>query len=272
MPAPFRTESAGRIRRRRRCPQWPRRRRRPSSPFERRYRRVGELRERIGEVADRAQSCGCIGRLRVWRHTWPGRRAGGAGRRCRSTPAVATVKPMLGRTVDGNAVDHDRCAECLEDSMRRRLRFFDGSLDEHREFVTTKPGDGALFAQRSGEPPGDPDKQLVAGRMAQGVVDRFEVVQVEAQHRDRCGVVMSTGDGLFQSVEEVSADWADRSGCPETLPARLRTTGSWFSTSTTNCRASTAATRIPSAASIGPCSIRPTARPNPTAAASSSGR
>ena len=118
--------------------------------------------------------------------------------------AVATVNPMLGRTAYGNAVDHDRGAECLENSMRRRLRLFDGTFDEHREFVTTKACNDARFAQRSGEPPGDPDKKLVAGRMAQGVVDRFEVVEIEAQHRNRCGVVTSTGDGLFQSMEEVS--------------------------------------------------------------------
>ena len=102
-----------------------------------------------------------------------------------SDVAEATVNPMLGRHRYGNAVDHDRGAECLENSMRRRLRLFDGTLDEHREFVATKACNSALFAQRSGEPLGDPDKELVAGGMAQGVVDRLEVIQVEAQQRNR---------------------------------------------------------------------------------------
>ncbi len=87
--------------------------------------------------------------------------------------------------------------------MRRRLRLLDGTFAEHGEFVATQPGDGALVVQRCGDPPGNTDQQFVAGRVAQGVVDRFEVVQVQTQHGEGRDVVMSTGDGLLQSVEEV---------------------------------------------------------------------
>ena len=85
--------------------------------------------------------------------------------------------------------------------MRRRLRFLDGTFDENREFVTTKPCHGARFRQRIGEPAGDPDEQLVAGRMTQRVVDGLEVVEVETHHRDRD--ISAMGDGLFHSIEEV---------------------------------------------------------------------
>ena len=87
-----------------------------------------------------------------------------------------------------------------------------------------------------------------------------------------CGVAIVDGPRLVPIDAGIEPDWPDRSGCHEKLPAPLQTTSVWFSTSITNCRASTAATRIPSAASSGPCCIRPTARPNPTAAASSSGK
>jgi len=46
---------------------------------------------------------------------------------------------------DGNAVDHDRGAERLENIVCRRLGFFDGTLEQYREFVTPDAGDEAVF-------------------------------------------------------------------------------------------------------------------------------
>lgn len=88
--------------------------------------------------------------------------------------------PDAGTYRDRNAVDDDRRVECAEYPMRRRLCFLDGAFDEHRELVPTQPGDGRRFVQRGGQQAVDPNEKLVAGRMAQGVVDLLEVVQVEA--------------------------------------------------------------------------------------------
>jgi hypothetical protein len=56
---------------------------------------------------------------------------------------------------------------------------------EHCEFVAAHARDRILFAQRSLQPRGDRLEQLVAGRMAQRVVDDFEAIEVEKHHRQR---------------------------------------------------------------------------------------
>lgn len=155
--------------------------------------------------------------------------------------------------------------------MRGRLGFVDGGLDDGRELVAAEPGDGAAVAQRRGEPLGHPDQQLVAGGMAQGVVDRLEVVEVQAQHGDGRAVGMPARDGLFQPMHEQrpvgQAGQVVAEASRATSDSRF-----WLSTRTTNCRASTAATRIPNAASMGSWMALPAACPHPTAAARISGR
>lgn len=89
--------------------------------------------------------------------------------------------------------------------MGCRVRFFDGTFDEDREFVATDARRRASFSQCSGESSGDPDEQLVACRVSQRIVDRLEVVKIETQHRNRCVVPAPAIHGLFQSMAEVSS-------------------------------------------------------------------
>ena len=57
------------------------------------------------------------------------------------------------------------------------------ALDEHDELVAAEPADRVALAQDAGEPGGDAAQQLVAGGVAEGVVDVLEAVEVDEQRR-----------------------------------------------------------------------------------------
>ena len=58
-------------------------------------------------------------------------------------------------------------------------------LDQHGELVTAEPGHGVAGADAVPDPVGDVAQKTVAGGVPEAVVDQFEVVEVEQQHRDR---------------------------------------------------------------------------------------
>ena len=64
--------------------------------------------------------------------------------------AVASVKPML---PPGDAVDHDRGGERLEDPIRDHDGVLDRPLDQQRKLVAAESGDGVSAAHHS--PTGD---------------------------------------------------------------------------------------------------------------------
>lgn len=107
--------------------------------------------------------------------------------------------------------------------------------------------------------------------MTEGVVDRFEVVKVEAQHRYGGDVAVLPGDGLFQAIEEVRPVGQARQTVAERFAGDLGQQALVLHQHDELTREHRA-TRIPSAMSSGPCAIKPSARPNPTAAATTSGR
>ena len=57
-------------------------------------------------------------------------------------------------------------------------------LAEDRELVAAEAGHGLVPAQRVAQAVGDGDDQLVAGRVAEAVVDDLEAVQVEEEDGD----------------------------------------------------------------------------------------
>ena len=99
--------------------------------------------------------------------------------------------PMLARTSTSLAVDRERRARAPPISARPpRSDAFDVRrvLEQDRELVAAQPGGQC----RSGagadcEPLGDRDQQRVAGGVAEAVVDRLEVVEVEEQDDRRRG-------------------------------------------------------------------------------------
>ena len=79
------------------------------------------------------------------------------------------------------------------DSASRR----GGVLDEDGELVAAEAGHGvARRARRSRSRSATCDQQLVAGAVAEAVVDLLEAVEVEEQHRDRA----SAARGAAQRV------------------------------------------------------------------------
>ena len=57
-------------------------------------------------------------------------------------------------------------------------------LEQDRELVTPEAADGVAAARAFAQPLGDPEQHLVAGLVAEGVVDVLEVVEVEHQDGD----------------------------------------------------------------------------------------
>jgi hypothetical protein len=68
------------------------------------------------------------------------------------------------------------------------LQRIGGGLEQHGELVAAEPGDGVAGAGRAGDPLRDAHEQLVTGGVAEAVVDRLEVVQVEEDDGDGAAV------------------------------------------------------------------------------------
>ena len=110
--------------------------------------------------------------------------------------------------VDRNAVGphHHRGRERVHDPARhargRHLRV--AVLDHHRELVAAEPRDEILGPQAGAQPQRDRDQQLVAGGMAEAVVDRLEVVEVDEQDRD---LAAAGRDRLLDLLGEQRRGW-----------------------------------------------------------------
>ena len=72
-------------------------------------------------------------------------------------------------------------------------------LDEHRELVAAQARGRVAAAQGGADATGDGHQQLVAGVVAQRVVDRLEVVEVHEQH---CHALAALGQGMRQAIAE----------------------------------------------------------------------
>ena len=75
-----------------------------------------------------------------------------------------------------------------------------GRIDD--ELVAAEPRDGVGFAHRRGEPLRDRLQQLVAGVVAQRVVDALEMVEVEEEARDVRAVALRLREDLLQPLVE----------------------------------------------------------------------
>jgi hypothetical protein len=96
--------------------------------------------------------------------------------------AVLTVIPTAYKVV---AVDRDWFLGCGDDALRGRV--CGGAVDvvaEDDEFVAAEPGDDVADARGVGEASGDGVQHPVAGFVSGGVVDGFEVVEVDEEQRE----------------------------------------------------------------------------------------
>jgi hypothetical protein len=79
---------------------------------------------------------------------------------------------------------------------RKITSSFDWSLQDQHELVAADAADGVALAQHRAQPLAHALQQLVAGRVAERVVDELEVVEVHEHHGDvRAASAASTPPG-----------------------------------------------------------------------------
>ena len=100
------------------------------------------------------------------------------------------------------------------DRLRDRLQYFSrhqrggGAVrfgQQHNEFVTALTCHRIVFTQASGEPQRGFAQQCVAGMVAERIVDIFEAVQIDKQHRQRFAFAVRGGQHLLQPVVQQGA-------------------------------------------------------------------
>ena len=69
------------------------------------------------------------------------------------------------------------------------------------ELVAAEPRDGVVATDRGGEPSAHRDEQLVAGVVAEAVVDDLEAVEVEEEHRHHGPAVTEAGEGGVEPLD-----------------------------------------------------------------------
>ena len=81
------------------------------------------------------------------------------------------------------AIELERSTQALEQALGDALRGRQAGdvLDEDGELVAAQPSGGVTGAQDRPDPLGDADQQLIAGPVAEGVVDDLEVVEIDEQ-------------------------------------------------------------------------------------------
>ncbi|MNT28432.1 hypothetical protein D3C72_1641190 [compost metagenome] len=73
------------------------------------------------------------------------------------------------------------------------------------EFVAAKAGHGVGFAHAAHQAGGDLGQELVAHVVAQGVVEVFEVIEVDEQQGAEVLGALAGGDGALQAVQQQAA-------------------------------------------------------------------
>ena len=94
-------------------------------------------------------------------------------------------------------------------------------LDQDCELVPAEAGDGVRGAHALVEALGHLAQEVVAGRVAQGVVDRLEVVEIDEQDRHPPAVTPSASQGVAHAVLEQGAVWQLGQRVVEGLMAQL---------------------------------------------------
>ena len=95
--------------------------------------------------------------------------------------------PMLARDEVLDPVDREGLGEGGGDPVgdRDRLLLVGEAVDQDAELVAAEAGDDVAGAQVGAQARGDRAQQLVAGVVAEAVVDQLEVVEVEEEDPDR---------------------------------------------------------------------------------------
>jgi hypothetical protein len=111
-----------------------------------------------------------------------------------------------GADLQRGAADPEREPQLLQqlggDRLRGRAAVVRQILQQQHELVAAVPREQAHGANTVLQPARDRAQQLVAGRVAERVVDRLEVVQVEVEQRDRRAGAAGAGDRVLEALFE----------------------------------------------------------------------
>ena len=84
---------------------------------------------------------------------------------------------------DDVAFDVEGLAHARDDALRQSAAVLSFAFRrENGEFVAAHPRDKIVGSRGRAQARGDPDQQRIAGRMAHGVVDGLELVEIDEQH------------------------------------------------------------------------------------------
>ncbi len=78
-------------------------------------------------------------------------------------------------------------------------------VDEHGELIAREPADHRVLAQITRQPLAQDLQGSIAGRVAEGVVDLLEAVQVQVQQREGALIAPRAGNRLLQQMLELHA-------------------------------------------------------------------
>ena len=135
----------------------------------------------------------------------------------------ATEMPRLQRSAISLWPATQRHGERLEDPLGgvgRLLAVLD-VLEQHRELVAAEARGGVGAADALVEPARDLDQHLVAGRVAEAVVDRLEVVEVEEDHGEPALLAPAARDRVAYALGEQRAVGESRDAVVERLVGEL---------------------------------------------------
>ena len=115
--------------------------------------------------------------------------------------------PHAGRQRQLAAAGNDRLAHSLEQPLgdRQGLAFAADGIEQHRELVAREPGDGVLGAHGRGQPSGGLHQHLIADQVPKAVVDAFEGVDIEEQHRRGRSHAAPANQTLVEPIAEQRA-------------------------------------------------------------------
>jgi hypothetical protein len=95
-------------------------------------------------------------------------------------------------------------------------------VEQHRELVASDPGDGVDGPDATPEAIGDGDEEAVSRRVAEGVVDEFEPVEIEEEHGDCPPFRPEPDEGRGQPLGEELAVWQAGQRVMECSVGKLR--------------------------------------------------
>src|SRR6266581_5434361 len=116
--------------------------------------------------------------------------------------------------VAGLAFEHERPAQGVEDFLGHlhHVARLGEVLDERDEFVAAETSDGVAFPHAHSQTPRSLLEQPVAERVAEGIVDELEAIEIEEQHGHRLAVTLRVVERVGEAVVEHVAVGQSRQG------------------------------------------------------------